>query len=324
MSQKFFDRSRYVGDRADDVIDDDIRILEMLKWPERKVDVVIDTDTFNEIDDQYAIAYALRSPDRMAVKAIYAAPFDNEKSGGPKRGMELSYNEIMNILSFMGEDELKKNVFKGSEMFMEEGRREPVKSAAADNLVERSKSYSRENPLYVIAIGAITNVASAILEDPSIVERIVLIWLGGHSFEWNSSHEFNMLQDVTSARVIFDSKVPLVLLPCMGVVSGFSTSQPELEHWMKGKSPLCDYLVDITIKEAAQFNKIPTWTRSIWDVTAVAWLVDKSFESDRIEHTPIDEYDDHYAADHSRHLMRYVYGVKRDKIFYDLFTKLAK
>ena len=321
---KDFDRTKYAGDRADHIIEDDIRILKMLRWPEHTVDVVIDTDTFNEIDDQYAIVYALRSRDRMNVKAIYAAPFDNEKCHGPKEGMELSYNEIFNILTLAGEEEIKKNVYSGSTEFLDPQKMEPVDSPAARDLVERAKGYTEENPLYVIALGAITNIASAMLMDPSIVNRIVLIWLGGHSFEWSNSHEFNMLQDVASARVIFDSKVALVLLPCMGVVSGFATSQPELEYWLRGKNDLCNYLVDITTKEASVHNKIETWTRSIWDVTAVAWLVNPAFEADRIEHSPIDEFDDHYAFDHGRHLIRYVYGVKRDLIFKDLFDKLSK
>ena len=157
---KFFDRTKYKGDRADSIIDEDIRILKMLKWPEHKGDVVIDTDTFNEVDDQYAIVYALRSPDRMDVKAIYAAPFDNEKCHGPKEGMELSYKEIFNILTLAGEEEMKKNVYRGSERFLDPATYDPVESEAARDLVERAKNYSEDNPLYVIALGAITNIAS--------------------------------------------------------------------------------------------------------------------------------------------------------------------
>ena len=84
----------------------DIRLLERLKRPKGRVDVVLDTDTYNEIDDQYALAYLLQSGDKLNVKAIYAAPFDNHKSKGPADGMEKSYNEIKNILKLMGREEL--------------------------------------------------------------------------------------------------------------------------------------------------------------------------------------------------------------------------
>ena len=66
-------------------------MLERLAPPTGKVRMVLDTDTYNEIDDQFAVVQALISPDRLAVEAIYAAPFDNNRSSGPGEGMEKSY-----------------------------------------------------------------------------------------------------------------------------------------------------------------------------------------------------------------------------------------
>ena len=72
--------------------------IRNLSVPQGKVDVVLDTDAYNEIDDQFAIAYLLRSKEKLNTKAIYAAPFFNDKSGGPKDGMEKSYMEILKLL----------------------------------------------------------------------------------------------------------------------------------------------------------------------------------------------------------------------------------
>jgi hypothetical protein len=33
-------------------------LIQKLKWPVGKVRVVLDTDTYNEVDDQFALAYA--------------------------------------------------------------------------------------------------------------------------------------------------------------------------------------------------------------------------------------------------------------------------
>jgi len=55
--------------------------------PDRPVSLVIDTDTFNEVDDQFALASALRPPEAMQVEAIHAAPFHNNRSTGPAEGM---------------------------------------------------------------------------------------------------------------------------------------------------------------------------------------------------------------------------------------------
>lgn len=132
------------------------------------------------------------------------------------------------------------------------------------------------------------------------------------------------MQDVAAARVIFGCGVPLIQLPCMGVVSEFRTTGPELTYWLKGKNKLCDYLVSHTVEEAEEMEKEKCWSRVIWDVTAVGWLLDKRFMLDRLEHSPIPEYDHKWGVDRTRHFIRYVYGINRDALFSDLVEKLTK
>ena len=302
---------------------DNARLIRRLEKPKGRVDVVIDTDTYNEIDDQYALSYLIKSDEKLDLKAIYAAPFFNEKSTGPADGMEKSYREIMNVLTLLEREDLKEHVYRGSTEYLP-SETEPVISDAAKDLAERAMNYTEEHPLYVVAIAAITNVASALLLNPDIKNRIVLIWLGGNATNWPDNKEFNLYQDVAGARFVFGCGVPLVQLPCMGVVSAFTTSGPELEYHLRGKNKLCDYLVNVTTTEAAACNGGPVWTRPIWDVTAVAWLLDGDFEEDCLIHSPIPEYDNRYAFDNNRHFIKYVYHIKRDKLFADLFAKLSR
>jgi inosine-uridine nucleoside N-ribohydrolase len=298
-------------------------LLRRLEKPAGPVDVVIDTDTYNEIDDQFALAFLIKSPEKLRLKAIHAAPFFNQNSSNPADGMEKSYNEIFNILSLMKRDDLKPLVKRGSAQYLP-SEKEAVDSEAARNLAELAMTYKSEKPLYVVAIGAITNVASSILLKPEIIDRIVIVWLGGHALHWPNTNEFNMMQDVAAARVIFGCGAAVVQLPCMGVVSAFAASGPELEHWLKGKNELCDYLVDYTAKSAIKDGGLPNWSRVIWDVTAVAWLLDGDFMLDRLEHSPIPQYDHHYSIDPTRHFYRYVYHINRDRLFEELFKKLAE
>ena len=302
---------------------DNARLIRRLEKPKGRVDVVIDTDTYNEIDDQYALSYLIKSDEKLDLKAIYAAPFFNEKSTGPADGMEKSYREIMNVLTLLEREDLKEHVYRGSTEYLP-SETEPVISDAAKDLAERAMNYTEEHPLYVVAIAAITNVASALLLNPDIKNRIVLIWLGGNATNWPDNKEFNLYQDVAGARIVFGCGVPLVQLPCMGVVSAFTTSGPELEYHLRGKNKLCDYLVNVTTTEAAACNGGPVWTRPIWDVTAVAWLLDGDFEEDCLIHSPIPEYDNRYAFDNNCHFIKYVYHIKRDKLFADLFAKLGR
>ena len=298
--------------------------MEMLRHPVgKRVDVVIDTDAFNEIDDQFAIAYALKSEEKLEVKAICAAPFDNYKVNGPAEGMEKSFEEIIRLLSLMGKSEIAPQVYRGSEEYLPD-ESTPVESEAAARIVELANQYTSEEPLYLVALGAITNVASALLIDSGIIDKMVVIWLGGHALNWPHNKEFNLYQDIAAARVVFGSGVPLVHIPCNGVVSSFRISRPELEYYLRGKNELCDYLVDITIQESDIRYTTPIWSKVIWDVTAVAWLLDDHFLEDSYIHSPIPEYDHRYAFDINRHFIRYVYNVNRDKLFNDLITKLIK
>src|SRR6266498_629418 len=79
-----------------------VRRLELLEPPAGHVRMVLDTDTYNEIDDQFALVYALLSPERITCEAIYAAPFHNQRSSGPEDGMLRSYAEIGRILDRLG------------------------------------------------------------------------------------------------------------------------------------------------------------------------------------------------------------------------------
>ena len=294
--------------------------IRNLSVPTGPVDVVLDTDTFNEIDDQFALAYLLRSKEKLNTKAIYAAPFLNDRSVSAADGMEKSYNEILKLLSLMNETA---DVFRGSEQFLSD-EKTPVLSSAAQDLAKRANAYSPEQPLYIIAIGAITNIASAILLNPAVAENTVLVWLGGHALHYHNTNEFNMRQDVAAARVVMQSGIPFVQLPCMGVVSAFTVSKPELEFWLKGKNPLADYLAENTIQKAESYAKGTAWTRSIWDVTAVAWLLndDDRFMLSRLIATPLPSYDHYYSINPQAPLMRYVYHIKRDQLMTDLFRKL--
>lgn len=298
------------------------RLLRRLEKPSYPVDVVLDTDTYNEVDDQFALSYLVKNDDKLRVRAIYAAPFFNEKSSGPEDGMEKSYNEILTLLTLLDREPLKSRVYKGSAGYME-SEDKPVYSPAAQHLAKLAMEYTPEQPLYVIAIGAITNVASALLINPEITERIVIVWLGGNAFEWPINDEFNLAQDVAAARVVFGCGAAIVQLPCMGVVSSFQISKADLLAYLKGKNPLCDYLVNTVLEDMAPRQTVETWSRIIWDVTAVAWLLNGCFMEDRLDHSPIPQYTHRYSFDKSRHFIRYVYAINRDALFADLVQKLT-
>lgn len=294
------------------------KLLQRLAHPKRKVRMVLDTDTFNEIDDQFAVVYAMKSPEQLQVEAFYAAPFHNKLSAGPQDGMEKSYRELLQIRTHLPEMS-DVPIYRGSEAYLP-GPDVPVESAAARNLVERAMASPDDDPLYVVAIGAITNVASAILIEPRIIEKIVVVWLGGHALHWPTAREFNLHQDLHATRTVLDCGVPLVLIPCLGVASHLQTTLSEVRDYVKDKGPIGAYLYE-TFENC---NKDHVgYSRVIWDISAIAYLIDGSWMPNELVHSPLLSEQFRWSFDASRHFIRYVHYIQRDRVFKDLFGKLG-
>jgi purine nucleosidase len=293
--------------------------IEMLKPSKsRPVRMVLDTDTYNEIDDQFAVVYSIISPE-LDVQAVYAAPFKNNRSNGPGDGMEKSYEEILRILSRLDKSP-DGFAFRGSTHYLTDMKK-PERSPAAMDLVEKARKSSPKDPLYVVAVGAITNVGNAILIDPSIINNIVVVWLGGNGHHWPHQREFNFRQDLNASRVIFDSGVPFVQLPCTPIVTHFTTTVPEMERYVGGRGAIGDYLLKI-FKEYRKDHF--AWSKVLWDMTAVAWVINDRWLPSDLVHSPIVTDNYTFSFDQSRHLIRVVNFVQRDPIFRDFFTKLEK
>lgn len=291
--------------------------------PPGKVAAVVDSDTYNEIDDQFAVAYAMRSPERIDVQAVYAAPFHNERSSGAGDGMRKSYDEILRILERL-KAPARDFAFRGSESFMT-GASKPVDSPAARDLIAKALQ-PRNGLLYVLTIGAPTNVSSALLLEPKIKDRIVVVWLGGQPYDWTTAREFNLQQDLHASRVLYDSGVALVNIPTRNVSEHIRTTVPEIEYFLKGKSAIGDYLASEFV--AYRKWKAPdagfAWSKVIWDISAVAWLIEPKWIPTRRVPSPTLTDDMKYQQATGRHPVLVAVGADRDRIFNDMFQKLAR
>ncbi len=297
----------------------DFELVRRLTLPEGKLDMVLDTDTYNEVDDQFALAYALLSPERLNVQAVYAAPFYNSRSTGPADGMEKSYDEILRFLGKMNVSP-EGLVFKGSTSWLPDGAT-PVDSPAARDLIEKAMARPEGDLLYVVAIGAITNVASALLMEPKIADKIAIVWLGGHPTSYPTAQEFNLSQDVPAARVVFNSGAPVTLVPCMGVASHLLTTVAELESCIGGKNELCDALIDIV---RGYSDDHFAWAKEIWDVSTIAYLINPDWLPSKLSPSPLLTDDSKWGRDERRHPIRECYICHRNPVFKDLFEKLGR
>lgn len=307
--------------------------------------VVIDTDTDNEIDDQFALVYALLSPERLTVEAVYAAPYHNDRSSGPADGMHRSRAEIDRVLDRLQLPD-PPPAYDGATGWLTGGA--PQRSAATDDLIVRARE--GDGRLYVVAIGAATNIASALLLEPAITDRITVVWLGGNPTWWGSAREFNLAQDPDASALLFDSGVDLVHVPCINVTEHLRTTRPEIDQHVRPAGPVGAYLAAIFDDRV---SALPGASTEIWDLGPVAWLIDPSGTRSSVRTSPrlVRDGDDFRWLEDSRrggevrragdsrwsrdvrragdmngagrHEIREVSRIDRDRVFADLFAKLA-
>ncbi|WP_164508031.1 nucleoside hydrolase [Lapidilactobacillus wuchangensis] len=316
--------------------------------------VILDSDAYNESDDQFEITWALCHEDRLSIQAFYAAPFLNGRSKSPEDGMNKSYDEIKKLLSLAGMTN-KYPVYHGSTNFIE--HEHYVDSEAVDDLIHRCGKLAVDERIYVVATGALTNIASAILKEPQLIDKLVVIWLGGQALYWTSAFEFNLSEDRFAANTVLNSKVPFILTPAMGVASNLCTTQYEINHYLANTSDsgnylaqeTTDYLNKIDREGDAGLSKLthepdpylrgmtdldtenfPATTaviarsKVIWDLAPLAFLINPRWTTSKLVSAPIINADDTWQLTSNRHLIRVITHVDRDGIFGDLFYQISQ
>lgn len=298
---------------------DSALLHKRIQIPEGHMNVVLDTDTFNEIDDQFAVTMALLAPEKMDVLAITAAPFLNEKSVTPADGMEKSYQEILRLLKLLKRDEAL--AVRGSETYLPD-RNTPVNSDAALKIIQLADECAAKGEiLHILAFGAITNVASALLLEPELVNKISVVWLGGHPTYWKPNNEFNFRQDIPAAQVLFSSGVPLIQIPCVTVASSLLLSRCELEKYCEPCGAIGKFLAQRVYDELGENAE----TRIIWDISTVGiCLCDPNGISAEIVNRPTIADDGSYVDSDSNPEMLRIRYLLRDYIFRIFFDKLKK
>ena len=283
-----------------------------------KINLILDTDTYNECDDQFALSlsYLIKSKDLFNIEAITVAPYSHTKRDVKVRdGQELSYNEILKICNWLNFDTDNK-VFKGSMDYIQNGYDE--KNDAVNKIIEIAL---KNNKTYILGIGAITNIALAIKKEPKIVNKIEIVWLGGNELGYEDNLEYNFRQDVEAVKIVFESNVKLTILPCKKIVSELRIDINTLKKYLENKSELCNYLIERFYNDG--YHGVQE-SRVIWDISVIAYMINKNwFETEQIS-CPNIRKDTSYEVTDNRHNITFVTKLDRNKIYEDLFNKLGE
>ena len=282
--------------------------------------VIIDTDAKNEADDQFAIAHALLSPS-LEVRGLIAAHFGASRSN---RSMKESREEIDLLLDLMGLEQ-QVPVANGAPTGIPD-EQTPRDSDGAQLIIAESKLASRAEPLYVAFLGPLTDMASAILLDPELVSReVVVIWIGGVGYggvETYPGIEFNLRNDIPAANLVFDSGITLWQVPS-NVYSQVSVSYTELEEKIGGTSKLADYLISQMVEWNRMYWPEPIESRSLGDSPAISLMLYTRGGNFRIVPAPRFGQEGHYLPG-SGHPVRVVEAVDVRFLLEDMFAKIRK
>jgi len=335
--------------------------------------VIIDTDTANEIDDQYAVAWALLSQDRLKIEGVTAAPFSFvhqkdglhqavaalQKGGGtdhddkfvgpfagwarrlladgrtaddiefvtPDVGEKRSYDEILRVFEACNMPHEGK-VFRGSPAHLS-SYDAPIESDAAQFIIDQARN-REDGPVYVLAMGALPNIGSALLMAPDIIDNLVVVWTSGFPSYAPFSNEpsLNLVQDRLSSRLLFECGVPHVYLPGYHVGAQLTISLPEMREFVKGRGAMGDYLWQLytnnPLHEKYAISEPQTKNWVIWDIINVAWMLDAAYVPTHLTTSPHLDEALHWQKDPARHMMLEAYDVARDAVFEDFYRTLPK
>ena len=281
----------------------------------KKVNVILDTDTYNECDDQFALAYLIKNQNKFNIEAITVAPYSHKtKNVSVGEGQSLSYNEILKICKWLDFDTPNK-VFKGSMDYIQNGYNKD--NDAVNKIIEIAL---KNNKTYILCIGAITNIALAIEKEPKIIDRIEVIWLGGNELNYKDNLEFNFKQDIEAVKIVFNSKVRLTILPCKDVISKLRIDINTLRKNIGNKSKICDYLIDRFYNDG--YHGIQE-ERVIWDISVIAYMLNKNWFKKEVISCPHIKEDTSYEITNNRRNITIITDIDRNKVYEDLFKKLV-
>ncbi|MDR0760645.1 MAG: nucleoside hydrolase [Treponema sp.] len=296
---------------------------------EKRVRMIVHTDCANEADDQFALAHFLMTP-KFEIPGIVAGHFDlvTQYEFPPyKKGetAKASLDEIHKVLGLMELGE-KYPVALGSGIALRD-EETPAPSEGAEFIIKESMR-DDPRPLFIANQGAVTDVASAIIMEPRICDRMTAIWIGGGIYPAGGQKEFNLNGDINAANVLFKSSMPVWQIP-MDVYKSCLVSLAELQLKVKPCGKIGEYLFTqlVTLNEKLGF--IPNWPNGeswcLGDQPAVSVLLQEVDDDTKFIEIQAPSFD---------RQSNYVPGVKNKKIrvyqridvrftLEDFFAKLA-
>lgn len=176
---------------------------------EPRMRVIVDNDFSGDPDGLFQLAHLLLSPS-VEVRAIIGSHL-NAKDGfdGSKTQADNAARKARELMQVMN---VTKNIpiLAGSNTAMVNDST-PVKNEAVQTIIREALRTDTKQPLYVVCGAGLTEIASAVLTNPQIADRLTLVWIGGPEYAdlatpppGYSEVEYNLNIDQAAARAVFN------------------------------------------------------------------------------------------------------------------------
>lgn len=204
--------------------------------------VIIDTDANNELDDQHALAYALFNSDVFDVIGITV----NHTAVGTIQDDYEEARRVMQLCKAWSKIPLTKGVNMGRYPLLKDqlDNAEHEGYEAVNFIIEQAQVQRRE-PLILAPVGKLTNIALAFKKDPSIINQVKVVWLGGNYYGKDGRDgEHNLVHDTDAYNAVIETGVDFTMVTVRyGAPSGtdaVAVHVKDIQRLMPGLGPSTD------------------------------------------------------------------------------------
>ena len=212
------------------------------RTPGSPIALIVDADTANEVDDLFALVRAVNEP-AFDLRGITSAQFHTSPLATDSTVVESQrINEALMDLLNRGDLPLPL------------GANGPLTSAAAPRpspasafIIREAMQLPADRQLHVVILGSCTNVASAILEEPAIVPRLSVHYLGfWHDPASNTydKKEFNSGNDTVAVNLLLDTEGLEMEVMSATTSQHLVFDRDTVAARLEGTSALGDYLLN--------------------------------------------------------------------------------
>jgi inosine-uridine nucleoside N-ribohydrolase len=209
---------------------------------QRPTPIVLDTDIGGDIDDAFALALVLHSPE-LDLRAVTTVSGDTEARA----------RLAAKMLAVAGRPDIPVaagnpgSTLDAPQTRWADGFSTPALVAAGAVDLMKSQIDRARGQLVLVAIGPLTNVAALLKQHPEEARRIHEIVLMGGSIKRgyypNSgpTPEYNIAADAAASQSVFSAGIPILMAP-LDVTARLQLEQPNLDRLFALRTPLSDAL----------------------------------------------------------------------------------